>query len=116
MTNPTQHGQVPAIQRYKIGYHSDEWGVRSSTPNGIPDASGSWVRYADHVNALAAGQATAGHSRAAVRRKAELLRALCVRKSTRHRLQQPLRGSSRSQRATSSTQPASKEVRDATMG
>ena len=48
-----------AIQRYKIGYHADEWGQRSSTPSGIPDASGSWVRYADHVNALAAGQATA---------------------------------------------------------
>lgn len=48
-----------AIQRYKIGYHADEWGRRSSTPNGIPDASGSWVRYADHVTALAAGQATA---------------------------------------------------------
>ena len=58
MTN-NQHGQVPAIQRYKIGYHSDEWGQRSSTPSGIPDASGSWVRYADHVTALAAGQATA---------------------------------------------------------
>ena len=48
-----------AIQRYKIGYHADEWGQRSSTPGGIPDASGSWVRYADHVIALAAGQATA---------------------------------------------------------
>ena len=48
-----------AIQRYKIGYHADEWGQRSSTPSGIPDASGSWVRYADHVTALAAGQATA---------------------------------------------------------
>ena len=43
-----------AIQRYKIGYHADEWGQRSSTPSGIPDASGSWVRYADHVTALAA--------------------------------------------------------------
>ena len=41
-----------AIQRYKIGY-------RACTPCGIPDASGSWVRYADHVTALAAGQATA---------------------------------------------------------
>ena len=50
-----------AIQRYKIGYHPDEWGHRSSTPSGIPDASGSWVRYEDHVNALAAGQATAAH-------------------------------------------------------
>ena len=48
-----------AIQRYKIGYRADEWGQRSSTPSGIPDASGSWVRYADHVTALAAGQATA---------------------------------------------------------
>ena len=48
MTNPTPHGQVPAIQRYKIGYHSDEWGQRSSTPSGIPDASGSWVRYEGH--------------------------------------------------------------------
>ena len=66
MNNTT--GQTPgiantasgaAIQRYKIGYHADEWGQRSSTPSGIPDASGSWVRYADHVNALAAGQATA---------------------------------------------------------
>ena len=47
-------GQVPAIQRYKIGYHADEWGQRSSTPSGIPDASGSWVRYEDHVTALTA--------------------------------------------------------------
>ena len=49
----TGKGQVPAIQRYKIGYHSDEWGVRSSTPSGILDASGSWVRYADHIAAQA---------------------------------------------------------------
>ena len=55
-TTPTSGA---AIQRYKIGYHSDEWGQRSRTPSGIPDASGSWVRYADHVTALAAGQATA---------------------------------------------------------
>lgn len=41
-----------AIQRYKIGYHSDEWGQRSSTPSGIPDASGSWVRYEDHAAEL----------------------------------------------------------------
>ena len=54
-----------AIQRYKIGYHADEWGQRSSTPSGIPDASGSWVRYADHVAALAAGQATAAQQGAA---------------------------------------------------
>lgn len=58
-TTPTSGA---AIQRYKIGYHSDEWGQRSSTPSGIPDASGSWVRYADHVTALAAGQATAAQA------------------------------------------------------
>lgn len=60
MTNPTPHGQVPAIQRYKIGYHSDEWGMRSSSPSSIPDTSGPWVRYADHVaqvEALNAAQA-----------------------------------------------------------
>ena len=60
MTPPTTSGA--AIQRYKIGYHADEWGQRSSTPSGIPDASGSWVRYADHVTALAAGQATAAQA------------------------------------------------------
>ena len=55
----TTHTSGAAIQRYKIGYHSDEWGQRSSTPSGIPDASGSWVRYEDHIAALAAGQAAA---------------------------------------------------------
>ena len=54
MTNPAPHGQVPAIQRYKIGYHSDEWGVRSSTPDGIKDRAGSWVLYKDHIAALRA--------------------------------------------------------------
>ena len=55
-TTPTSGA---AIQRYKIGYHPYEWAQRSRTPSGIPDASGSWVRYEDHVTALAAGQATA---------------------------------------------------------
>ena len=61
-TTPTSGA---AIQRYKIGYHADEWGQRSSTPSGIPDASGSWVRYEDHIAALAAGQATAAQQGAA---------------------------------------------------
>lgn len=56
MTNPTTHGQVPAIQRYKIGYHSDEWGVRSSTPGGISDPSGQWVLYKDYIAALVEAQ------------------------------------------------------------
>ena len=62
MTQDTTTTSGAAIQRYKIGYHADEWGQRSSTPSGIPDASGSWVRYADHVTALAAGQATAAQA------------------------------------------------------
>ena len=52
MTNPTPHGQVPAIQRYKIGYHSDEWGVRSLSPTSIYDDAGPWVRYEDHAAEL----------------------------------------------------------------
>ena len=44
------------IQRYKIGYHTDEWGMRSSTPSGIPDRAGAWVRYEDHVAALVDAQ------------------------------------------------------------
>ena len=47
---------LPAIQRYKIGYHSDEWGVRSLSPVGIYDDAGPWVRYEDHAAALAAGK------------------------------------------------------------
>ena len=42
-----------AIKRYKIGYHTDEWGVRSSTPGGISDPAGQWVLYKDHLAALA---------------------------------------------------------------
>lgn len=52
MTNPTTHGQVPAIQRYSIGYHSDEGGVRSLSPTSIYDDEGPWVRYEDHAAEL----------------------------------------------------------------
>ena len=41
-----------SIARYKIGYATDDWGMRTSTPSGIPDPAGSWVRYADHDPAL----------------------------------------------------------------
>ena len=57
MTN-NQHGQVPAIQRYKIGYHSDEWGVRSLSPTGIYDDAGPWVRYEDHAAVITALRTT----------------------------------------------------------
>ena len=46
--------QVSAIQRYKIGYHSDEWGVRSLSPSGIYDDAGPWVRYEDHAAVITA--------------------------------------------------------------
>lgn len=49
MTNLTPHKQVPTIQRYKIGYASDEWGVRSLSPVGIYDNAGPWVLYKDHA-------------------------------------------------------------------
>ena len=48
----TTHGQVPAIRRYKIVYHCDEWGERSLSPIGIYDDAGPWVRYEDHAAAL----------------------------------------------------------------
>lgn len=51
MTDNT-HGQVPAIQRYSIGYHSDEGGVRSLSPTSIYDDAGPWVRYEDHAAEL----------------------------------------------------------------
>ena len=54
MTTPTPHGQVPAIQRYKIGYHADEWGVRSLSPTSIYDDAGPWVRYEDHAAVITA--------------------------------------------------------------
>ena len=54
MTNDTTPAPIGApVPRYKIGYRSDEWGERSSTPGGIPDPAGAWVRYDDHAAALA---------------------------------------------------------------
>lgn len=58
-------GQVPEalrpIARYKIGYATDSWGTRSSTPSGIPDHAGAWVRYEDHLAALVEAQQPATH-------------------------------------------------------
>ncbi len=45
------------IDRYKIGYYTDDWGMRSSSPSGLPDSEGAWVRYSDHCAALAAAPA-----------------------------------------------------------
>lgn len=49
------------IARYKIGYATDDWGTRSSTPSGIPDHAGAWVRYEDHLAALVEAQQPATH-------------------------------------------------------
>ena len=57
MTNTNTYGQSSAIQRYKIGYRCDEWGMRSSTPGGLQDESGSWVLYSDHIAVIAACRA-----------------------------------------------------------
>lgn len=57
-TQPTGAAELPQalrpIQRYKIGYHSDEWGVRSLSPSGIYDDAGPWVRYEDHAAVITA--------------------------------------------------------------
>ncbi|WP_343735294.1 hypothetical protein [Acidovorax sp.] len=54
------------IARYKIGYATDGWGMRSSTPSGIPDHAGAWVRYEDHVAALVEAQQPAPSAAAPV--------------------------------------------------
>lgn len=54
MSTDTTPTSIEALApRYKIGYRTDEWGERSSTPGGIPDPAGAWVRYDDHAAALA---------------------------------------------------------------
>ena len=45
-----------SIARYTIGYVTDDWGMRSSTPGGIQDPAGAWVRYEDHLAALVEAQ------------------------------------------------------------
>ena len=36
------------VQRYKVGFFSDEWGMSSITPCLIPDDSGFAVKFEDH--------------------------------------------------------------------
>ena len=36
------------VQRYKVGYYSDEWGMSSNTPCLIPDDSGYAVEFEDY--------------------------------------------------------------------
>lgn len=59
------------IQRYKIGYRTDEWGMRSSTPSTIPDPAGPLVRFDDAV------QWVSGHqdALAELEQEARLMRA-----------------------------------------
>ena len=36
------------VQRYKVGYYTDEWGMSSNTPCLIPDDSGFAVKFEDY--------------------------------------------------------------------
>ena len=36
------------VQRYKVGYYSDEWGMSSNTPCLVPDDSGYAVKFEDY--------------------------------------------------------------------
>ena len=36
------------IQRYKVGYYTDEWGMRSDTPCLIKDSQGYAVKFEDY--------------------------------------------------------------------
>ena len=67
MTN--QQGAPEALRpiaRYKIGYATDDWGMRSSTPSGIPDPAGAWVLYKDHIATLVEAQQPAPSAAVAV--------------------------------------------------
>lgn len=66
MSTDTTPTSIEALApRYKIGYRTDEWGERSSTPGGIPDPAGAWVRYDDHAAALARAAHAAAKSETA---------------------------------------------------
>ena len=66
MSTDTTPTSIEALApRYKIGYRTDEWGERSSTPSGIPDPAGAWVRYDDHAAALARAAHAAAKSETA---------------------------------------------------
>ena len=36
------------VQRYKVGYYTDEWGMSSNTPCLVPDDSGFAVKFEDY--------------------------------------------------------------------
>ena len=36
------------VQRYKVGYYTDEWGMSSNTPCIVPDDSGYAVKFEDY--------------------------------------------------------------------
>ena len=54
----TTNTQGAAIARYKIGYPSDKWGMRGSSPSTVPDAVGPLVTYADHISRTREAEAT----------------------------------------------------------
>lgn len=36
------------VQRYKVGYYTDEWGMSSNTPCLVPDDSGYAIKFEDY--------------------------------------------------------------------
>lgn len=38
---------INSLQRYKIGYSTDDWGMRSSSPSALPDPNGQLVLFSD---------------------------------------------------------------------
>ena len=68
-----------SIARYTIGYVTDDWGMRSSTPGGIQDPAGAWVRYEDHLAALVEAQQPAHAQAGAVPlTQAKVVEAFCA--------------------------------------
>ena len=81
------------VQRYKVGYYSDEWGMSSNTPCLIPADSGYAVKFEDYFK-LEAELAALKAENESMKRDAELWRGYQKRKQDlldRGFLRSPLR-------------------------
>ena len=81
------------VQRYKVGYYTDEWGMSSNTPCLVPDDSGYAVKFEDYCK-LETELAAIKAENASLKRDAEQWRAYQKRKQDlldRGFLRSPLR-------------------------
>ena len=81
------------VQRYKVGYYTDEWGMSSNTPCLIPADSGYAVKFEDYCK-LEAELAALKAENESLKRDAEQWRAYQKRKQDlldRGFLRSPLR-------------------------